>query len=84
MRYSSLAVLLCGIPLLTTPAARADYPLKPEQFPALHKLIQPKPEEEKWLQIPWQSSLWEARKKAAAEGKPILLWEMDGHPLGCT
>jgi hypothetical protein len=30
------------------------------------------------------SSLWEARRKAAAEGKPILLWEMDGHPLGCT
>jgi hypothetical protein len=30
------------------------------------------------------SSLWEARKRAAAEGKPILLWEMDGNPLGCT
>ena len=20
----------------------------------------------------------------AARGKPLLLWEMDGHPLGCT
>jgi hypothetical protein len=30
------------------------------------------------------TSLWEARQKAAAAGKPILLWEMDGHPLGCT
>ena len=29
-------------------------------------------------------SLWQARERAAAEGKPILLWEMDGHPLGCT
>ena len=23
-------------------------------------------------------------KQAAAEGKPLLLWEMDGHPLGCV
>ncbi len=26
----------------------------------------------------------QARKVAAKEGKPILLWEMDGHPLGCV
>ena len=26
----------------------------------------------------------EARRLAAQKGKPILLWEMDGHPLGCT
>ena len=25
----------------------------------------------------------DAITKAAKEGKPILLWEMDGHPLGC-
>ena len=36
-----------------------------------------------FAQVPWLTSLWEAREKAAAEGKPILLWEMDGHPLGC-
>jgi hypothetical protein len=30
------------------------------------------------------TSLWEARKKAAAEGKPILLWVGDGNPLGWT
>ena len=33
---------------------------------------------------PWLTELWEARTQAAAKGKPILLWEMDGNPLGCT
>jgi hypothetical protein len=58
--------------------------LTPARFTALHDLIKPKPQEERWAEIPWLTSLWEARQRAAAEGKPILLWEMDGHPLGCT
>jgi hypothetical protein len=54
------------------------------QFDKLHALIKPQRGEEKWTSIPWLTSLWEARQRAAAQGKPILLWEMDGHPLGCT
>jgi hypothetical protein len=64
--------------------ARAGEPIAPEQFSKLHTLIKPKAGEEKWTEIPWLTSLWEARQRAAKEGKPILLWEMDGHPLGCT
>lgn len=58
--------------------------LTPNTFTPLHALIKPQPEEDKWMQIPWLTSLYEARQQASAEGKPILLWEMDGHPLGCT
>lgn len=65
-------------------SARAAEPLKPQQLPKLIAAIKPKTEESKWLSIPWETSLWTARQKAAAEGKPILLWEMDGNPLGCT
>lgn len=50
----------------------------------LRKTILPKQSESKWLSIPWEVSIWQARQKAAKEGKPILLWEMDGHPMGCT
>ena len=56
----------------------------PEKFGRLHVLIKPQAGEDKWAAIPWLTSLWQARRQAAAEGKPILLWEMDGHPLGCT
>jgi len=26
----------------------------------------------------------DAQAAAAREGKPIFIWAMDGHPLGCT
>jgi len=59
-------------------------PIQPKDVDALHALIRPQKDEEKWQQIPWLANLWDARRKAAEEGKPILLWEMDGHPLGCV
>ena len=77
--------------LLTAPflmfaigAAEAADPIKPAQFEKLHSLIKPQANEEKFMEIPWMTDLWAARKKASEEGKPILLWEMDGHPLGCV
>ena len=49
----------------------------------LKTLIKPRAEETKWEEIPWMVDLWEARKKAAQSGKPLMLWEMDGNPMGC-
>lgn len=68
----------------TVAAARADGPgLGDAEYASALKAIRPAAGEDRYAEIPWLTSLWEARKKAAAEGKPILLWEMDGHPLGC-
>ena len=53
-----------------------------QEFEKLHKELQP-PKDELWLSIPWKTSLLEARELAAAQKKPILIWSMDGHPLGC-
>ncbi|HTU20097.1 MAG TPA: hypothetical protein VMG10_18680 [Gemmataceae bacterium] len=75
---------LCALALTSTLSAHAVEPLTHEQFADLHLLIQPTEKESRWNRIPWLASLWEARRQAAAKGKPILLWEMDGHPLGCT
>lgn len=74
----------CSIAVLLIAAALNVSALAGDSFRELHALIKPKASEEAWTQIPWMTSLWEARQKAAAQGKPILLWEMDGHPLGCT
>ena len=57
--------------------------IRPEQFGPLQAMIKPGKDEDKWASIPWMTDLWQARQLAAREGKPILLWEMDGHPLGC-
>jgi hypothetical protein len=59
-------------------------PVHPEKFAKVQALIKPDPTEDPWAKIPWLTDLWQARKIAAQQGKPILLWEMDGHPLGCT
>ncbi|HYF01709.1 MAG TPA: hypothetical protein VEJ18_22500 [Planctomycetota bacterium] len=49
----------------------------------VRQLVKPRVSETKWEEIPWEIDLWEARRKAAALGKPIMLWEMDGNPMGC-
>jgi hypothetical protein len=55
-----------------------------EEFKELHALVKPHRTagEAAWDQFPWMTDLWEARRKAAAEGKPILIWMASGHPLG--
>jgi hypothetical protein len=51
---------------------------------ALMAPILPKPEEEKWLSIPWRTDLNTARADAARDGKPMFFWIMNGDPMGCT
>jgi hypothetical protein len=78
MARTRAGLLACG--LLCVAAAEPNT----GQIEKLAALIKPSAGEDKWANIPWLTSLWEARKVAAKEGKPILLWEMDGNPLGCT
>jgi hypothetical protein len=73
-----LALFAAGTLHAAPPAALTD-----AEAAAVLKTVRPNAGEDAYAQVPWLTSLWEARKKAAAEGKPILLWEMDGHPLGC-
>ncbi|MEM7202261.1 MAG: hypothetical protein AAF628_18470 [Planctomycetota bacterium] len=40
--------------------------------------------ERAWARLPWEPSFHEGLQAAAAQGKPLLLWTMNGHPLGCT
>jgi hypothetical protein len=60
-------------------------PLASEQFEQLHRMLKPQPGESRWMEIDWYSSVWEARQKAAAEGKPIFLLAGSGGapPAGC-
>jgi hypothetical protein len=57
--------------------------LAAKNFARIHSLIKPAREESKWLEVPWLTDVWEARQKAAAEGKPLLLWSGGGAaPIG--
>ncbi len=87
-RQPTLTLALVALPLLAAYAAGSRQGQKPapnpQQLDALHRLIKPGPGEARWAQVPWAPStdLWAARQKAAAEGKPVLLWYMAGEPLG--
>ncbi len=82
-RYAVTLGAGLGLLVATTFAGAAE-PIPADKFAAIHAVIKPHAGEAKWAEIPWLSNLWEARRQAAAEGKPIVLWEMDGNPLGCT
>ena len=77
-----LAALTGGLHPRLAPAAPS--PLSDDAAAKVLAAVRPATGEDAFAEIPWLTSLWEARQVAAKEGKPILLWEMDGHPLGCT
>jgi hypothetical protein len=84
MRRLLFGCLVAGLAAiaLARPTAAAP-PLTDAETAKLRKVIRPAADEDPFDTIPWETNLWDARVKAAAAGKPILLWEMDGHPLGC-
>jgi hypothetical protein len=59
--------------------------IKPEDFTRLQAAIRPQPEESPWRDIDWMTSIRGARQRAAAEGKPVLVFTAaDGSPLART
>lgn len=79
------AIVAMSSPCGFTVQAGADKPaavdpLAPEQFTKTHALIKPHPGESRWAEVPWLLSVYDARKKAAAEGKPIFIWAGGGAP----
>jgi hypothetical protein len=95
------SVLLTALlaPALTPSPASADPPpaadranrstkdqLTPQSFARLHRTLCLRPGEYRWDEVPWLASVWHARKKAAAENKPIFVFGTAGagfnDPLG--
>ena len=59
--------------------------IAPEDFKRLHETIRPQPGESPWREIDWMTSIRGARERAAAEGKPVLVFTAaDGSPLART
>jgi hypothetical protein len=67
-----------------TPPVAADIDLRDENYTIWRDHILPDPGELAWEQIPWLATFKDGILAAQAEKKPLLLWTMNGHPLGCT
>jgi hypothetical protein len=76
-------LFLCAAIALAMPTFGQAEPLSDAEFQTLLKELQPSVDEP-WRTIPWKISLLDAQREAAKDNKPIFIWAMDGHPLGCT
>ena len=74
---------LAGWLLVAASATGRSQEWSDAEFANLNKSVCQAPNET-WRTIPWKTDLLEAQRTAVAESKPIFIWAMDGHPLGCT
>jgi hypothetical protein len=74
-----LKALLVVVALAGTPPE-----LNEQTFEHWREYIRPSAPELCFLEIPWRESFVVAVHEAQETRRPILLWAMNGHPLGCT
>ena len=83
-RHLAGALLILGI---VAACAHADSvpEISPADFERLLAAIKPQPGESPWREIPWLTNVTEARRKASAEDKPLVIFTAaDGSPLSRT
>jgi hypothetical protein len=80
---ATLGLLAASIAL---PAQEQQDPgkLTETSFAKWRDIILPTREESAWLRIGWRDQFRTALRDAGRLDKPILLWAMNGHPLGCV
>ncbi len=88
-----LGAALCALPTFAVPlgASPQSDRGRPEafdrdarSFAEWVEFIRPSAKELSFEAIGWRNAFWPAVLEARALGRPILLWTMNGHPLGCT
>ena len=58
--------------------------LTEETFRGFFDRCRPQASKERWTEIRWLGTMWEARQRAAVELTPLFIWAMNGHPFGCV
>ena len=82
-RYMLIKILLIAV-FIGCQSNKKQFILTSENWDVWKSYIQPLPSELAWAQIPWVTTFSEGINLARTQEKPLLLWVMNGHPLGCT
>jgi hypothetical protein len=80
---NSILAFLCLSALCVNSIPCYGEEISQQEFTKLQESILPDAKAA-WRTIPWKISLLDAQATAAKSQKPIFIWAMDGHPLGCT
>lgn len=89
--WKTVAATLAALAVAAT-VAQAQQPQQQAQAPQpteasfarWKQYLQPSAQDQRWQEISWHPVFWEGVQHARSQDKPILLWVMNGHPLGCT
>ena len=83
----AIATLLFLVPGIALCADNGQ-PLATSTFSAenakLRTLVLPNPSEASYRTIPWRTSILQGIVDAQKNDKPVMIYLMNGHPLGCT
>ena len=81
----ALGLVLVGVLLAPFSTASETLPeLARDTLDEYLTRVLPEAEEIRFREIPWRMRFHEAVDEAARVRKPLLIWAMNGHPLGCT
>jgi hypothetical protein len=72
------------ITLLAAASMASLPPFDASSYAAYREAIVPAAVEPDAEKVAWWADLWSAAIRANAQDKPILLFAMNGHPMGCT
>jgi hypothetical protein len=79
----TITVVICWAALTLGQDRLLEIPA--EDFQRLYSAIKPQPGESPWREIPWLTDITEARRRAIAEDKPLVVFTAaDGSPLART
>lgn len=79
----SALTLLAALPFGVPRAQAADPDMwSLRDFAQVRRLVRPSAGENRWNEVRWSRTLWEAHKRAVTEGKPIVVFTTGGEPLG--
>ena len=82
----TLSLLLAAADFVAAEPPSAKTDLTAASFSKLHALVRPQPNEWRHLQVNWMTDVVAARKKAAAEDRPLVICYTGGagynEPLG--
>ena len=76
--------LVASIVLALAVPCAAQQSLNAATYESWVDFLAPDEAESGWCSVPWRESFRAGVRDSQIDGKPSLLWAMNGHPMGCV
>lgn len=80
----TLLFLMPGLDLQAADEEALATPKLSAENAKFRDLVVPNPSEASYRKIPWRTSILQGIVEAQKHDKPVMIYLMNGHPLGCT